>query len=108
MTRDEIDRLNNELVLERMEGESNREAEFVAVIVAVDPTGDVVICESSRCGGWIAEEPRGDKGFGYDPIFVEKTTSRTFAQLDKNRKSLLSHRRGAMEQFKERLATLDM
>lgn len=51
------------------------------------------------CQGRIAEAPRGDGGFGYDPVFVPLGETRSFAEMDKAEKSAISHRGRALRQF---------
>ncbi len=48
------------------------------------------------CEGTISKEPRGDGGFGYDPLFVPDGYSRTFAELPDEVKNLISHRARAL------------
>lgn len=51
------------------------------------------------CQGRIAPEPRGESGFGYDPVFVPLGETRSFAEMDKAQKSAVSHRGRALRQF---------
>lgn len=53
------------------------------------------------CEGQIILTPRGDKGFGYDPVFVPEGYSETFAELDPELKNSISHRGKAMQLFRE-------
>lgn len=69
-----------------------RTARFVCVIAIADPkSGDVRYAEG-EVRGLIADEPRGDKGFGYDPIFWVPQHSATMAELPKHEKDIISHR----------------
>lgn len=71
---------------------SARSARFETVIVTLWPDGREAIV-SGQVPGWIALEPRGDGGFGYDPVFVpEEADGRTFGQMTPSEKHALSHR----------------
>jgi XTP/dITP diphosphohydrolase len=71
---------------------SQRNARFVAVIAIADPTtGDVRYAEG-EVRGVIADEARGEGGFGYDPIFWLPEHSATMAELPDHEKSIISHR----------------
>ena len=72
-----------------------RGAEFRCVIALVDPGGRQQIF-SGVCRGRISTEPRGDRGFGYDPVFVSGN-GRTFAEMDSMTKHRISHRGRALE-----------
>ncbi len=101
IAREEMDRRNNERVMLLMKNvqQPRRSAAFrIALVVAKG--GKVLFSCSAERHGWIAEEARGDKGFGYDSIFVgSDTAGRTYAELDPIRKNLKSHRKEAMDQF---------
>ncbi len=85
-------------VLRLMAGESERSAEFRAS-VALYHRGDIIICRGV-CRGHIAEEVRGEGGFGYDPLFVpEGGDGRTFAEMNAGEKGELSHRGHALREL---------
>ncbi len=88
--------LGYEGLLKLMEGEQNREAYFESV-VGLRFRGEVKIFRG-RVYGRIAEEPKGDKGFGYDPVFIPEGYSLTFAQSPEI-KNRVSHRKRALEQM---------
>jgi XTP/dITP diphosphohydrolase len=71
---------------------SRRSARFVCAISVADRTGSVVHAVEGRCEGRIAFEPRGLRGFGYDPIFVPAGFDASFGELTDDIKSQLSHR----------------
>lgn len=100
-TREEIDPANNALVLELMEGiEQPRRAACFKVVLIVAQPAKVLFQSSAEYHGWIATEPRGKEGFGYDPIFVgQDTFGRTLAELDAARKNLRSHRRRVLDEL---------
>ena len=87
-------------LLGEMEGKTNRRAAFECVISIAVPTGPALTYEA-RCEGLIAEQPAGSKGFGYDPVFYYPTYKKTFAQLTRKEKSLVSHRGKALSELKE-------
>ncbi len=72
-------------------------ARFRAVIALALPTGEVYFSEGV-CEGEILPSPRGDDGFGYDPIFFLPELGRTFAELSMEEKNRLSHRARAVRQ----------
>lgn len=90
---------NNRMLLERLahvRDPASRQARFVCVLVALAPDGGEWIGHG-EVAGWIAHEPAGDEGFGYDPLFVPEGESRTFAQLGLQAKAQLSHRARAAQ-----------
>ena len=87
-------------LLEEMKGQSNRKAAFECVLSLAVPTGAALTYEA-RCEGVIAEEPAGDGGFGYDPVFYYPPFKKTFGQLSREEKSRVSHRGKALKEFKD-------
>lgn len=81
---------NLELVLAKLEGESQREAEFVCAAAIVDDQGEEVV--ECRWPGSITHEPFGEGGFGYDPIFQPDGYEVTAAELSAEEKNTISHR----------------
>lgn len=77
-------------VLQELEGNSNRSARFKTVISLV-MDGEEMQFEGV-VEGTISKEKRGDKGFGYDPIFVPNGSERTFAEMELTEKNKISHR----------------
>jgi XTP/dITP diphosphohydrolase len=75
-----------------------RGAHFVCVLFLVGPGGTEKIFEA-RCGGSLLQAPRGGAGFGYDPLFVPRGGTETFAELSDAEKNRLSHRARAWEQL---------
>lgn len=92
---------NMALVLERMKNAKNRDARFRTVI-ALLMDGKEILFEGI-VKGRIAEEPSGDAGFGYDPIFIPEEDSRTFAEYEASEKNAISHRGRAMKALMEYL-----
>jgi XTP/dITP diphosphohydrolase len=80
-----------EALVERLQGEPNRRARMIAALVLVAPDG----VESVGVGvmdGTIADEPRGQGGFGYDPVFIPEGEQQTVAELGDEWKRANSHR----------------
>ncbi|HTO81624.1 MAG TPA: RdgB/HAM1 family non-canonical purine NTP pyrophosphatase [Methylomirabilota bacterium] len=77
---------------------TNRRAHFVAVLSLCWPDGH---CESfeGRVDGTLVWPPRGDKGFGYDPIFIANGQAVTFGELDPAMKHAISHRADAFRKL---------
>ena len=93
---DDVDRYI--LLLENMKDISNRAAKFVSAIVCVFPNGDVLSAEG-ECLGEILHSPRGDGGFGYDPVFFVHEASRGMAEITAEEKNTISHRAKALREF---------
>jgi XTP/dITP diphosphohydrolase len=93
--------IGNEGILKIMNGVEDRRAYFLAVIAFWD--GEKVLTFKGRVDGRIATEMRGDKGFGFDPIF--EYNGKTFAEMGEE-KNEVSHRRKALESFFEYLKSL--
>ncbi|MFW6007441.1 MAG: XTP/dITP diphosphatase [Halanaerobiales bacterium] len=78
----------------------NRNAFFVCIMALVNPvTGEEHTVEG-KCNGYIATNPRGDNGFGYDPIFYLPEYDKTMAELPPETKNKISHRAKALEKMK--------
>lgn len=95
------DRENIALLLEKLRGlpPEKRWARFVCCMVLADPRGTVRAEVQEFCRGRITEEPRGESGFGYDPVFEVVEYHRTFAELGPAVKNLISHRGRALRQI---------
>ncbi len=95
---------NVELLLAELADQPNRRAQFRTVIVVRDPAGNELVV-SGECPGAIIDQPRGDHGFGYDPVFVpDEGDGRTFAQMSAEDKGRISHRGRAMSALAQALA----
>ena len=86
----DLDRI--EKVLSKLGHADDRAARFVCVVALADATGNVLHSETGICEGTIALSPRGENGFGYDPIFVPKGFDLTFGELAIDVKQKISHR----------------
>jgi XTP/dITP diphosphohydrolase len=94
----------NRALLAEMEGQPDRGAAYVCVIALVRPGGPAEKIFLGRCEGRVAREPRGEGGFGYDPIFL-LPDGRSMAELPDGEKDAVSHRGRAVA---EMLAQLDL
>jgi len=74
----------------------NRRARFVAFVAISDANGSVLNVSEGICEGTIISSPRGDGGFGYDPLFVPDGFNQTFAELSEDVKNIISHRARAL------------
>lgn len=83
----------------------HRKAHFRAVIAIAAPEGGLWICEG-RCEGYVAFEPRGKHGFGYDPVFYLPDIGLTMAELPPFKKNQISHRAEAACKARRILAEL--
>ncbi|HEY3252135.1 MAG TPA: XTP/dITP diphosphatase [Ignavibacteria bacterium] len=84
---------------------SNRKARFRCVIIYYDGASKNIF--EGVCKGHIIDRKRGERGFGYDPLFVPDGYSETFGELDDELKNKISHRGKALEKFREYLLKLE-
>jgi len=98
------DAANNKLLLKNLKDIplEKRTAEFKTVIAVVMENGESFLAEGI-CKGKIAFEPRGDNGFGYDPLFIVDGTDKTFSEMTDEEKNNISHRANALLNLKEKL-----
>lgn len=98
------DARNNALLLERLAGVEDRRAHFYSAIVLVRHADDPQpLIADGEWHGVILDAPRGDAGFGYDPLFYVPELEQTAAELEPRLKNALSHRGAAMRHLLERL-----
>ena len=90
------------LLLENLRGQLDRRGKFVSAICCCFPNGDRVEARG-ECPGTIAYAPRGEGGFGYDPVFFVPALKKTFAELTPEEKNAISHRGNALKAFREKL-----
>jgi XTP/dITP diphosphohydrolase len=77
-----------------------RAAYYVSTVALADPTGKIVAVVEGRCHGVIGHEPRGEGGFGYDPLFLIPEYHASFGELSSRVKHALSHRGRAIGQLR--------
>ena len=73
-----------------------RHAQFACAVCLVLPDGKVIEAEGVSCPGIILEEPRGENGFGYDPVFYSPDYKKTFSEMSMEEKNAVSHRNAAL------------
>ncbi len=99
------DARNNLLLLDKLANETDRTAYFYSAVVLVRHAQDPrPLIADGEWHGEILEAPRGDSGFGYDPLFWLPELEQTAAELDAGLKNTLSHRGAAMRHLLDRLA----
>ena len=91
------DESNNAKLLKLMENipDDERSARFVSVVTLCFPDGTVVAARG-ECPGTLRRSPRGDGGFGYDPLFVPVGYDKTYAEISAEEKNIISHRAKAL------------
>lgn len=89
---------NNMKLLTELEGvpKHKRAANFRCVIAFASPE-DLILTAEATCDGYIADDMRGDMGFGYDPLFTRYEDHKTFAEILPTHKCRISHRAKALE-----------
>lgn len=95
---DATDKERYEYLLKKMGDAKNRKAKFVSSICCLLPDGSVIRTEG-ECNGSILPAPRGEGGFGYDPVFFVPELRKTFGQLTAEEKASVSHRGKALRAF---------
>lgn len=88
---------NIEKLLDKLKGKTDRTARFRTVISLM--LNGIEYQFEGICEGSITNRPRGEKGFGYDPVFIPHNAGRTFAEMSLDEKNQYSHRGKAMEQL---------
>lgn len=98
------DEKNNAKLLAMLEGveEAERTARFVCAIAVVMPDNEHFVVRG-ECEGTIGFEPKGQHGFGYDPLFYIPEYDAAMAQLEPEVKNRISHRARALEKMKNRI-----
>lgn len=96
-------------LLDELEGRDDRRAAFATVLVAIAGDGTVLVAEGI-CPGAITRAPRGDRGFGYDPVFApsDDPAGRTMAEMTGDEKGAISHRGRALRRLAHLLTPMDV
>jgi len=97
-----IEKLLNEL---KNVPEENRGAKFVCAMALLDENGEILFSDRGECFGKIGYEPKGQNGFGYDPVFIVKDTGLAMAELPEEEKNRISHRGLALQKLIKYLQT---
>jgi XTP/dITP diphosphohydrolase len=100
------DRDRISVLLEQLGGDQQSAARFVSVVALSNPAAQVVKVECGICEGTIIDSPRGENGFGYDPIFIPLGFNATFGELASETKDDISHRGKALRAMHTFLAQL--
>jgi XTP/dITP diphosphohydrolase len=93
---------NNATLLKQLERvpDERRTARFTCVLSLADPRGRIVLTAQDAVEGLVLRAPRGDKGFGYDPLFLYPPLGRTTAEMEPEQKHAISHRGKALRRLK--------
>jgi len=98
------DQSNNTELLRRLAGATDRQAHYTCVLVAVRTADDAEpLIVDARWYGEIAQAPRGNGGFGYDPLFYLSGLGVTAAELDPGHKNRISHRGVALQALAQKM-----
>lgn len=101
--RERIELLLSELALT---ADTDRRARFICAISLSDPAGRILNVSTGICEGRITHRPRGEHGFGYDPVFIPDGYEQTFGELTSEVKQFISHRARALVKTREFLLKL--
>ncbi|MFQ4146296.1 RdgB/HAM1 family non-canonical purine NTP pyrophosphatase [Chlorogloeopsis sp. ULAP02] len=93
-------------LLRELGDKSNRQAQFVCAIAIARPDGAIVLQSEGICRGEILHAPRGNGGFGYDPIFYVPEQQMSFAEMTPELKRTISHRGKAFMALLQKLPSL--
>ena len=94
------DERNNATLLEQMAGVTDRRAHYYCVIILMRHVNDPQpLMAEGAWRGEIVQSPRGNRGFGYDPLFLDSHAGLTGAELPASRKNRVSHRGKAMRKL---------
>ncbi len=96
------DKDNVELLLKNMQNTQNRRAKFVTCLVLYYPDGREIVAVGESLG-YITDTPKGDNGFGYDPVFFSDALGKRYAEATAEEKNSVSHRGMALKKLKEKL-----
>lgn len=91
------DEANNQKLLEEMKGIADRRAAYVCAMAMVFPDGSEPLLAQGALSGEILCSPRGNGGFGYDPLFWIDELGKTLAEISMEEKNTFSHRRRAID-----------
>lgn len=91
-----------QLLLKNMEGKEDRACKFVSVICCAFPDGTELMARG-EVHGVVAQGPKGEGGFGYDPVFWLPERGKSMAELTAEEKNQISHRGNALRVFKKEL-----
>lgn len=106
---DHDDAANNAKLLSELGGVplEKRTAQFVTTLVYKDPENNQDIVATGKLEGLINTMPRGDDGFGYDPLFYVPELGKTLGQISMDKKNEISHRGRAIREFEKKFHELN-
>ena len=87
---------NNALLLEKLADKDDKSAHYTCAMALCSPDGELTLAEGYMYGT-ITEQRRGERGFGYDPLFIPASETRTVAEMTDEEKNAISHRGRALE-----------
>lgn len=95
------DAANNAYLLKRLEAVpgDQRTARFICSLALADPAGNIILTTRGTVEGRVLDGPRGENGFGYDPLFLVPELGKTTAELSAEEKHAISHRGLAMQRM---------
>ena len=99
---------NRMKLLDEMTGITERNASFRTVVALADDKGKVIATVEGEVEGEIIFEEKGDKGFGYDSIFLCHETGKTFAEMSSDDKHKISHRGRAFKKMLTKIKELNL
>ena len=105
-SKEATDKSNMDKLLNELSGVSrkDRSARFKCCLVLIQENVNNLISAEGVIEGKIAEEKKGDKGFGYDPIFIPEGSLLHMAEIDQKEKNLISHRANAFSSLLKKLS----
>ena len=105
-SKEATDKSNMDKLLNELSGVSckDRSARFKCCLVLIQENVNNLISTEGVIEGKIAEEKKGDKGFGYDPIFIPEGSLLHMAEMDQKEKNLISHRTNAFNSLLKKLS----
>jgi XTP/dITP diphosphohydrolase len=98
---DADDTKNNQKLLEKLKGMTDRRAYFICTVVLILPDGKEITAQG-KVNGTILEKPEGGGGFGYDPIFFSDELKKSFGFAAPSEKNAISHRARALNELKQK------
>ena len=93
---------NNNLLLEKLADKEDKSAHYTCAMALCSPEGELTLAEGYMYGT-ITANRRGERGFGYDPLFIPTGETRTVAEMTDEEKNAISHRGKALELLLEKL-----
>ena len=93
---------NNALLLEKLADKDDKSAHYTCAMALCSPDGELTLAEGYMYGT-ITEQRRGERGFGYDPLFIPTSETRTVAEMTDEEKNAISHRGRALELLLEKI-----